>query len=63
MPTLAGVDVPEEFLALVSRDALQSDAIAAMPVQVAIFDAVSRGLAHYYFGLRFLLGVQPMHQR
>jgi hypothetical protein len=61
MPTLADVDVPEEFLALVSRDALQSDAIAAMPVQVTIFDAVSRGLAYYYFGLRFLLGVQPRH--
>jgi hypothetical protein len=51
MPTFAGVDVPEEFLALVSRDALQSDAIRATLVQVTIFDAVSRGLAHYSFGL------------
>jgi hypothetical protein len=56
MPTFAGMDVPEEFLALVSRDALQSDATRATPVQVTIFDAVSRGLAHYYFGLRLLLG-------
>jgi hypothetical protein len=56
MPTFAGVDVPEEFLALVSRDALQSDATGATPVQVTIFDAVSRGLVHYSFGLRLLLG-------
>jgi hypothetical protein len=26
------------------------------PVQVTIFDAVSRGLAYYPFGLRFILG-------
>jgi hypothetical protein len=32
MPAFAGVDVPEEFLAMVSRDVLQSDAIGAMPV-------------------------------
>jgi hypothetical protein len=51
MPTFAGVDVPEEFLALVSRDALQSDATGAMLVQVTIFDAVSKGLAHYSFSL------------
>jgi hypothetical protein len=41
MPTLAGVDVPEELLALVSLYALQSDAVWATPVQVTIFDAVS----------------------
>jgi hypothetical protein len=51
MPTLAGVDVPKDFLALVSRDALQSDATRATPVQITIFDVVSRGLAHYSFGL------------
>jgi hypothetical protein len=28
----------------------------AMPVQVTIFDAVSRGLAYYPFGLRLVLG-------
>jgi hypothetical protein len=56
MPIFTGVDVPEEFLALVSRDALQSDAIGATLVQVTIFDAVSRGLAYYSFSLRFLLG-------
>jgi hypothetical protein len=56
MSTFAGMDVPEELLALVSRDALQSDAIGVTPVQVTIFDAVSRGLAYYSFGLRFLLG-------
>jgi hypothetical protein len=55
MPTLPGVDVHEKLLALVSRYALQSDAVWAMPVQVTIFDAVSRGLAYYPFGLRFVL--------
>jgi hypothetical protein len=42
MPTLASVNVPEKLLTLVSRYALQSDAIWAMPVQVTILDAVSR---------------------
>jgi hypothetical protein len=56
MTAFAGVDVPEEFLALVSRDALQSDTTGATPVQVTIFDAVSRGLAHHSLSLRFLLG-------
>jgi hypothetical protein len=51
MPTLAGVDVPEKLLALVSRYALQSDTVWATPVQVTIFDAVSQGLAYYPFGL------------
>jgi hypothetical protein len=32
VPTLAGMDVPEKLLALVSRYALQSDAIWATPV-------------------------------
>jgi hypothetical protein len=41
MPTLASVDVPEKLLALVSRYALQSDAIWATPVEVTIFDAVA----------------------
>jgi hypothetical protein len=51
MPTFTFVDVPEEFLALVSRDALQSDTTGATPIQITIFDAVSRGLTHYSFGL------------
>jgi hypothetical protein len=55
MPALAGVDVPEKLLALVSRYALQSDAIRETTVQVTIFDAVSRGLAYYPFILRFIL--------
>jgi hypothetical protein len=55
MPTLAGVDAPEKLLALVSRYALQSDTVRAMPVQVTVFDAVSRGLAYYPFSLRFFL--------
>jgi hypothetical protein len=54
MPTLAGVNVPEKLLALVSRYALQSDAVLAMPVQVTILDAVSQSLAYYPFGLRFV---------
>jgi hypothetical protein len=41
MPTFTGVDVPKKLLALVSRYALQSDAIWATPVQVTIFDAVA----------------------
>jgi hypothetical protein len=41
MPTLTGVDVPEKLLALVSRYALQSDAVWATPVQVTILDAAS----------------------
>jgi hypothetical protein len=52
---LAGVDILEKLLALVSRYALPSDAIWATPVQVTILDAVSRSLAHYPFGLRFIL--------
>jgi hypothetical protein len=56
MPTLADVDVPEKLLALVSIYALQSDAVWATLVQVTIFDAVSRGLAYYPFGLQFVLG-------
>jgi hypothetical protein len=56
MYTFAGMDIPEEFLALVSRDALQSNTIGATLVQVSIFDAVSRGLAYYSFSLRLLLG-------
>jgi hypothetical protein len=55
MPTLAGVDVPDKLLALVSRYALQSDAVWASPVQVTIFDVLSQGLAYYPFGLRFVL--------
>jgi hypothetical protein len=39
MPAFASVDVPEKLLALVSRYALQSDAVWAMPVQVTILDA------------------------
>jgi hypothetical protein len=56
MPTLAGVDVPEKLFALVSRYALQSDAVWATPVQVTILNAVSRSLAYYPFGLRLVLG-------
>jgi hypothetical protein len=41
MPTLTGMDVPEKLLALVSRYAIQSDAIWATLVQVTVFDAVS----------------------
>jgi hypothetical protein len=55
MPTLAGVDVPEKLLALVSIYALQSDAIWATPVQVTILDAVSRSLAYYPFSPRLVL--------
>jgi hypothetical protein len=51
MSTFTGVDVPEEFLALVSRDALQSDAAMATLVQITIFDAISRGLTHNSFSL------------
>jgi hypothetical protein len=54
MPTFSGVDVPEEFLALVSRDALQSDATGVTLVQITNFDAVSRGLTHNSFSLRLL---------
>jgi hypothetical protein len=56
MPTLASMDVPKKLLALVSRYALQSDAIWETPVQVTIFDAVSRGLAYYPFGFRLVCG-------
>jgi hypothetical protein len=55
MPTLASVNVPEKLLTLVSRYALQSDAVWATPVQVTILDAVSRCLAYYPFGLRLVL--------
>jgi hypothetical protein len=48
MSTPTGMDVPEKLLALVSRYALlvsryalQSDAVWATPIQVTIFDAVS----------------------
>jgi hypothetical protein len=50
MPALAGMNIPEELLALVSRYALQSDAVWATPVQVTILDAVSRSLAYYPLG-------------
>jgi hypothetical protein len=63
MSTLAGVDVPKEFLALVSRDALQSDAIGAMPVQVTIFDAVSRGLAYYSSASNSSSGSLPLTRK
>jgi hypothetical protein len=46
MATLASVDVPEKLLALVSRYALQSDAVWATPVQVTVLDAVARSLPH-----------------
>jgi hypothetical protein len=51
VPTFVSMDVPEEFLALVSRDALQSDTTGATPVQFTIFDAVSKGLSQYSFGV------------
>jgi hypothetical protein len=51
MPALAGVDIPEKLLALVSTYALQSDAVWATPVQVTILDAVSRSLAYYPLSL------------
>jgi hypothetical protein len=41
MAALASMDVPEKLLALVSRYALQSDAVWAMLVQVTILDAVA----------------------
>jgi hypothetical protein len=56
MATLASVDVPEKLLALVSRYALQSDAVWATPVQVTILDAVAQSLVHKPFGLLFILG-------
>jgi hypothetical protein len=56
MPTLTGMDVPEKLLALVSRYALQSDAVWVTPVQVTIFDAIFQGLAYYPFGFRLVLG-------
>jgi hypothetical protein len=56
MATLTGVDVPEKLLALVSRYALQSDAVWATPVQVTILDAVARSLAYDPFGLLLILG-------
>jgi hypothetical protein len=56
MPAFAGVDVPEKLLALVSRYALQSDAVWATPVQVTVLDAVARSLAHNPLGLLFILG-------
>jgi hypothetical protein len=56
MPAFAGVDVPEKFLALVSRYALQSDAVWATPVQVTILHAVARSLTYNPFGLLFILG-------
>jgi hypothetical protein len=51
MPALTGMDIPEKLLALVSRYALQSDAVWATPVQVTILDTVSQSLAYYPFGL------------
>jgi hypothetical protein len=56
MAALAGVDVPEKLLALVSRYALQSDTVWVTPVQVTILDAVARRLTHNPFGLLFILG-------
>jgi hypothetical protein len=55
MPAFAGVDVPQKLLALVGRYALQSDTIWAMPVQVAILDAIARSLPHNPLGLLFIL--------
>jgi hypothetical protein len=55
MSALTGVDIPEKLLALVSRYALQSDAVWATPVQVTILDAISRSMAQYPLGLRFIL--------
>jgi hypothetical protein len=55
MPALAGVDVLEKLLALVSRYALHSNAVWATPVQVTILDAVSQSLVYYPFGLQFVL--------
>jgi hypothetical protein len=55
MSTFTGVDVPEEFLAMLSQDALQNDAARAMLLQITIFDVVSRGLTHNSFSLRLLL--------
>jgi hypothetical protein len=49
------VDVLEKLLALVSRYALQSDAVWATLVQVTILDAVSQSLAYYPFDLLFIL--------
>jgi hypothetical protein len=51
MPALASMDIPKKLLALVSRYALQSDAIWATLVQVTVLDAVSRSLAYYPLGL------------
>jgi hypothetical protein len=59
MPTLANMDIPKEFLAFMSRDALQSDATWVTPVQVIVLDAVSCSLAHDSFGLRFVLRKLP----
>jgi hypothetical protein len=56
MPSFAGVDVPEKLLALVSRYALQSDAVWAMSVQVTILDAVARSLMQNPLGLLLIVG-------
>jgi hypothetical protein len=55
MPAFASVDVPEKLLALVSRYALQSNAVWVMPIQVTILDAIARSLMHYPFSLLFIL--------
>jgi hypothetical protein len=49
------VNVSEELLAFMSRNALQGDAARATLVQIAVLDAVSCSLARDSFGLRFLL--------
>jgi hypothetical protein len=55
MPAFAGLDVLEKLLALVSRYALQSDAVWATPVQVTILGVVTRSLTHNPFGLLLIL--------
>jgi hypothetical protein len=49
------VNVSEELLAFMSRNALQGDAARATLVQIAVLDAVSCSLARDSFALRFLL--------
>jgi hypothetical protein len=63
MPALAGMDVPEEFLAFMSQDALQSDGTWATLVQVTVLDAVSCSFVHDSFGLDSSSGSLPLMRK
>src|SRR4051812_47528004 len=62
MPAVPAVYVDQQLSSLIARDAAQHDVIWSFPVQLAVLNAVCRGLLGHAFRVFFLLRQRPVHQ-